>query len=404
MKLGLVTSSFPMGPSEPFAIPEVEALQRIGYEVSVVPVRPAPKLVHGDAEIYVRDSHIAPPISPSVLGAALGEAIADLRLSLGSIRPVFRSRSAGVLIKNAYVIPKALWLADIVKRKGIQHIHAYWASVPATVAMVASHVAQVPWSFTAHRWDIAEDNLLGEKSETASFIRAIDIRGAQEIEQTVGRTLPQLNVVHVGVKMPKVEIGRKSSVSKRGGVDLRVITPANFVEKKGHAYLVEAAKILAKDDRKVHFDLVGDGPLREGIEQQASGLNLMSFLGQMPHSELMARMRQGEWDVLVLPSIVDSQGEREGIPVSLMEAMSYGLPVVSTDTGGISELLHGGAGMMVSQRDPHALAEAVSTLIDDVGEWERLSKMGRQRVEESFSATRTAEELDLLFRTSVDAQ
>lgn len=175
---------------------------------------------------------------------------------------------------------------------------------------------------------------------------------------------------------------------------------ANFVEIKGHVYLVEAVRLLRGRGVRVRMDLAGDGPLRGPIEHKVRDYGLeeeVKFLGPVPHERLMAQLQTGAWDLMVLPSIEDQAGAREGIPVSLMEAMSCEIPVISTSTGGIPELLAEGAGVLVPPKDPPALAEAIERLARNPVLRKQLAEAGRQRVQESFSLEKIVAELALRF-------
>jgi len=121
--------------------------------------------------------------------------------------------------------------------------------------------------------------------------------------------------------------------------------------------------------------------------------SMVSFLGVVPHKELLSSYMDGETDVVVLPSVDLGGYAHEGIPVALMEAMACGLPVVSTSTGGIPELLGRGAGIMVPAADPQALAEALESLSLDPELRSQLGAKGRRRIEESFCVERTTHEL-----------
>lgn len=136
------------------------------------------------------------------------------------------------------------------------------------------------------------------------------------------------------------------------------------------------------------------------MRRQVEALGLaenVSFLGQLPHSEVMDLYRRAKVDIVALASLDLGGGEHEGIPISLMEAMSYGVPVVSTTTGGIPELLDKGAGVMVPPADPAAMAEAIDKLVQDPELRERQGDAGRERVEKRFSGEKVADEMIALF-------
>jgi glycosyltransferase involved in cell wall biosynthesis len=209
------------------------------------------------------------------------------------------------------------------------------------------------------------------------------------------RTSPddRVFVAHMGVELAALPEVRRAD--GRGLVPV-VFCPADLIPVKGHRYLIEAVSILRKRGTNLRLWLAGNGELEEELREQTNALGLsdeISFLGLLPHQELMELYRRGEVDVVVLPSVDLGGGEHEGIPVSLMEAMSYRVPVVSTTTGGIPELLGGGAGLLVPPADPGALAGAIGRLVRDPELRERQGDAGRDRVEESFSVEKVANEL-----------
>ena len=194
--------------------------------------------------------------------------------------------------------------------------------------------------------------------------------------------------------MPSARYGKPRH---KNGQEARLVVPANLLEVKGHAYLLEAMRLLVNRGVRVHTDIAGDGPLRKELASRVERLGLqnrVTLLGLLPHEQLLKRMQEGEWDMLVLPSIVTDSGEKEGIPVAIIEAMSCSVPVVSTATGGILELFEGVDGaLLVPPKDPDALAEAIERLIEDTDLRARSVESGRRRVEEGFSVERVAAEL-----------
>ena len=383
-----VTARLPAGDGEPFIVTEALALARRGWDVTVVPVRGSGAIIHGDARRLSAWSH--PLLGPGIFGAALAEAVrrpgATAR-ALGSLRS---SRNGDVRRRNLAVFPKALWLARRARREGVDHIHAHWASTPSTMAMVAAGIAGISWSLTAHRWDIAENNLLGAKAKSACFVRVISAHGAEELRRTVALDGFAPVVVHMGVDLPA------PSDPDPDPEVLRILTPARLVEKKGHEHLLAAVGILRSRGVHVRADIAGDGPLGPALRQRAGELGVaadVAFLGTVSHEELLRRMDAGEWDAVVLPSVITASGELEGIPVALIEALARGLPAVGTETGGTSELLDDGAGILVPPADADALAESLSRLASEPELRAELAQAGRLRVEERFDVERVAEEL-----------
>ena len=394
MRIIYVTSSLPHGKKEAFIIPEIKELKRQGHEILIVPTYPRGEVLHGDAKPLMNHVITRPMVSAGIAEAAVRQFMGNPPAAFELLGCLFRSRSTGVLLRNLVVYPKGLWLADLAREWRADHIHAHWSTVPATMALIAGDTAKLPWSITAHRFDIAENNLLEVKAKRACFIRAINSRGAREIADRVSHGTSPPSVIHMGVDMPSAE---GVEYSHNDGCVSRVVLPANLLEVKGHVYLLGAVRLLAERGVDVHLDLAGDGPLRDRLAGEVEKLALwdrVTFLGLVPHEKLLASMQAGGWDMLVLPSIVTDSGENEGIPVAIIEAMSCGIPVVSTMTGGIPELFEGVKdALLVPPRDPAALAEAIERLIKAPGLRERLIESGRRRVEESFAVERVVAEL-----------
>ena len=404
VKLAYVTSSFPYGHGESFLVAEVDELMRQGHELTIVPTLARGPVVHDDVRRLLPLVERERLLSPSVFLSAVGEARRGPRRLLAALAPVRQSRNAVTLAKNGAVLPKAIWLAARVRERAVEHIHVHWGGTSSTLAMIAADLAGVPWSLTAHRWDIRENNLLRVKANSASFIRAISEDGLRDLERIVGHARAPRHVLHMGVALPD----RPGQTRKRPiGEPLRVLVPANFLEVKGHRFLVDAIAVLGFRGTRVVVELAGSGPLRNEIVRHAAQAGLENecvFLGQLSHSVLLESMDAGRWDAVVLASIETDSGEKEGIPVALLEAMSHGVPVVATSVGGIPELLGDGAGLLVAPRDPVALAHALARLDVEDELRTQLAQRGRERVESQFEVTSVVRELGGLFEAATREQ
>jgi len=377
VKLVYVTSSFPHGPLEAFVLPEIAALERLGHEVWVVPMYPRGSIVHDDAKPHLPRTLSEPLVSRRVLAAAARELPRSPGRGTALLGRIAGTRPR-LAAKNLAVYPKALWLAARIRELGAGHVHAHWAATSATLAMTAAELAEVPWSVTAHRWDIREANLLRAKAQSACFVRAISEAGARELRERVALEGWSPWLLRMGVDLPP------STASIRDGSSLRLLTAANLLPVKGHRHLFEA---LARVEG-ARLDVAGDGPLRAELESQARRLPV-EFLGAVSHPDLLAGLREGRWDAVVLPSVPTPEGDREGVPVSLVEAMAAGVPVVSTTSGAIPELVTEGAGLLVPPGDAAALAAALERLREP-GLRRELSARGRGRVEAEFDVDRVA--------------
>lgn len=409
MRIVYITSSMPYGPGETFVISEVEEVRKQGHEVLVVPMYPRGPVLHTDAKPLLEYVSTQPLLSPRLAKWAAEALVLAPTKTFRALSWLFRSSSAKVLLKNLAVYPKGLWLARLVREWRADHIHAHWAATTATMALVASEVSGIPWSFTAHSWDItdwsfstappvtAKKALLSLKTSRACFVRFISHSGLSKAGIPETGILPKVFVLHMGVELADLSDARRADGEERTPI---ICCPAEFIPVKGHKYLIKAVAILRDRGVDVELRLAGKGELEEELRERSKALKLLDrviFLGMLPHKELMELYRRGAVDAVVLPSVDLGRGEHEGLPVSLIEAMGHRVPVVSTTTGGIPELLGGGAGVMVPPDDPAALAEAIGRLVEDPELRERQGDAGRERVEESFSLEKVANELIVRF-------
>jgi glycosyltransferase involved in cell wall biosynthesis len=276
-----------------------------------------------------------------------------------TIGDLFASKDPG-LLKNAAVTLKGVALADWLVEHKYDHVHAYWLSTPATVALLAARVAGVTWSATAHRWDIYERNALDVKARTAAFVRAISARGAADIWERMPALQERVLHLRLGAAVPEAP-----AQMRRHDGTLRIVCPAALVPVKGHADLLEALHRLRSWGVAVHCTLAGRGWMRQTIEQHAASLGIrtcIDFAGFIPTDELHARYREGRYDAVVLASRANGVTQMEGVPSALIEAMAAGVPVVATDSGSISELVDNHCGWLVPPAHPDALARALLEL------------------------------------------
>jgi hypothetical protein len=174
MRLVYVTVSMPFGVGEEFVIAEVKEWLRRGHEVLIIPRSARGKrVVNQDARCLQQATVGIALWSPRLIATAICEALQHPMRLLKALRVVCGSRNTAILWKNLVVLPKAIWLARLVKRRHVDHIHVHWATTTATMGLIASEWSDIPWSLTAHRGDVVENNLLVQKTRKASFARYI---------------------------------------------------------------------------------------------------------------------------------------------------------------------------------------------------------------------------------------
>lgn len=396
MKICYLTTLAPYGKGETFVLREIDAVQALGHEVVVVPLRPEKDCLDDRYTVFRLGAHSGRCYR---MAARL-----FCRHPLACLKPCLRmlSRAGGFrkAVKNLFFLPKALAVAQYLRACGdFDFIHAHWLATVSTAGYIASAITGIPWGMTGHRWDLYENNGIREKARTAQFVRTISQKGFDYVQTLVcegdrGKVVK----IYLGIDLPN-EL--PAAPARREGGCFALCMPANFVEIKGHRYVVEAFRLLAaRGVRDVHCTFYGEGETREEmlemIERYGLG-KLLSAPGYLPNSELLALYRQRKIDAVLLPSVSLSDSEHEGIPVGLMEAMSYGVPVVSTDTGGIAELIGDGCGCVVEQKNPQAIADAICRLKDDDAFYQSVAENGREKVSASFDNLRNTKALLTLF-------
>ncbi|MDX6481698.1 MAG: hypothetical protein QOG85_2208 [Gaiellaceae bacterium] len=378
-RLVYVASSFPYGRNDVFFGPEVRELRRQGVDVLVVPVRPRGPLTTADAG----DLAVRKPLLDGAIALGLGRELVRAPRRTGEALRLL-APAPHVLFRNLVAFPKAAWLAQVARQWEADHIHAHWAGPPSTVAMIASRLSGIPWSFTAHATEIHANNLLREKSQSAAFVRFI----AAAMEERARATAPGVDesrwtVLRLGLELP-------APPSRVPANDPPVLLlAASFTEGKGHTVLLEAVRELA-GRMKLEVWLAGAGPTEETVRARTQELGLeevVRFCGHVPRAEILEWLSRGKVDLVVLPS------DSEGVPVSLIEALAHGVPAVASDVGGVGELLGGGCGELVPPRDPAALAGAIDRLLASPELRAEYARAGRIRVEQEFAVERVVERL-----------
>jgi colanic acid/amylovoran biosynthesis glycosyltransferase len=397
MKVAIISAKFPFGPKEPFLQAEISALSEYIEDLTIIPTSPPRKLRVADLPALVVG---APLFSFRTFFAAARIWLADPAAVRAAWRSIMTPRvRTAVKLKNIAIFPKALAVAEIVKREGVDHIHSYWLSTPSTVAYIAAQITQKPWSSSAHRWDIYENNLAQQKANSAAFIRIISRRGLSDFRKQISSSLWERSVVlHLGIDVPPNRAAHSIDARSR---PLTLLCAAALIPIKGHDVLLDALARVREAGIPVRCIVAGEGPLRRRIaahiERRALGSHV-TMISNVPHTALLLQIQSGAYDAVVLPSIERRSGNMEGIPVALMEGMAAGLPCISTDSGSITELLDASCGIVVPHGDRDALAKAIITLATDPLRGADLGTRGRQRIEEQYNAHHTAAVLSALLR------
>jgi glycosyltransferase involved in cell wall biosynthesis len=289
------------------------------------------------------------------------------------------------LLKTLAVFPKSVYIAEQLKRDGVRHLHAHYATFPTTMALIIATLNDGTFSFTVHAHDIQVDRtLLPWKLREARFIRSISDFNRRSLEELYPREAPgKIEVIHVGIEPATYE--QSESTALHADVPL-ILCVAAHRPYKGLPILIEACRLLRDQGVRFRCEVVGHGPMRATLEriiEQKSAGDVIALVGPKPQDEVARKMAAASF--FVLPSIIDEYGQMEGIPVSLMEAMASGLAVISTSISGIPELVQDGVtGLLVPPADPIALAGAMRTLLESPECAREMGERGRRKVRAEF--------------------
>jgi glycosyltransferase involved in cell wall biosynthesis/peptidoglycan/xylan/chitin deacetylase (PgdA/CDA1 family) len=394
-KVAYVMSRFPKL-TETFILNEIRTVEQLGVQTEIYPLlRERQGVVHEEAAALVARARFQPMLSMPVVMANLETVFRRPAAYFSVWSEVLRGTwgSANFFFGAVGILPKCIWMARQMQHDGIGHVHAHFANHPAVAAFTVHRLTGIPFSFTAHGSDLHVDRrMLPQKVAAASFVVAISsYNKAMIVEECLGRHADKVHVVHCGVDPEWFGQRRVSPGRSR----FEIVCVASFEIVKGHRYLIRACEQLLSRGVDFACHLVGDGPRKAEIERQIvlSGLSDVVMLHGARTRLEVARM-VARSDAAVLASAPTRNGKREGIPVALMEAMSAGLPVIATRTGGIPELVHHERnGLLVPPADADALADALERLASDATLRERMGRAGRETILREFDQLQCAADL-----------
>lgn len=371
--------------SHTFILREVEALRALGIEVLTCSIRtPDAAEFRGEEELRARADTfyvLAAARNPLRLLAAHARAFAHSpRGWLSALALAWRIRPPGLkaLLWQMFYFLEAGVLAEHLRARGVQHLHNHFGNSSCSVAMLASVISGIPFSFTEHGPAIffeAERWAIGEKVARARFVVAIShFCRSQLMLFSRPADWGKIAIVHCGVTPSAY--GRQP----RGAFGKRLIFVGRLDPVKGAPLLIEAFARILPDHPEARLTIVGDGPSRAGAEARARGLGIapsVTFAGFRAQTEV-ARMLE-EADLLILPSFA------EGVPVVLMEAMASRIPVIASRVAGVQELVGDGVtGFTVPPGDVATLAERIGRILSDPDAARAMGEAGRRVVEAEF--------------------
>ncbi len=401
-KIAFILSQFPET-HETFILREFRALEEKGIDFKILSLKPCrDKVVHPEAKELIKQTEYGLAHSSWAIAHSLIHPIRTMQ-TLGYVLGSYW-KNPKELIKTLYVWLECLYFTRLIKREKISHIHSHWATMPTTAAAILSKLTGRPFSFTAHAWDIfVNSNGLVNKIKDAKFVVTCTDYNRRYLQSLVTRDTKVTGVAskiyrnYHGINLDEFGVLQTSSVSEP---QLKILAIGRLVETKGFEYLIKACAILR--DKGVDFEcrIVGSGPLERKLKLSVVSYQLsdkVRLLGIQTQEEI--KKLYGEAMILVQPSVMAGNGDRDGIPNVIIEAMTMGLPVVATSISGIPEVvIDGKAGILIPEKDALALANAMEQLWRSQQLREMLALNGRALIEEKFNVEKNTEELIDIFQ------
>ncbi|MGH3459452.1 glycosyltransferase family 4 protein [Aeromicrobium sp.] len=392
--------------SQTFIVNEVLALERRGLRLDIVSLVHSGETVVQPQVAYVqaRVTYLDEPVSPLRAHAAAFAASPRRYLSalwLCVRRPGLATGygDCSTMECLTHAVRVAASIEDL-RRSGDEpvHVHAHFAHDPALVGMLTAMLTGLPFSFTGHARDLLQipARSLAARAERATTLVTCCETNADYIRSTLpdGSEVP-IEVIHHGV-----DLRRFSPTTHTPDHVPVLVSIGRLVEKKGFDDLLRA---LAH--RPEHFTcrIYGDGPLHDELVRLRDNLGLaerVEFMGARDSDEIVAALADA--DAFVLTPTTTDDGDRDGIPNVLVEAMACGLPVVTTTAGGIAELVeHDVNGLLGAPEDISSIAHSIGRLLDDPQLRTRLGAAGRSKVESDFDVETAARRLEAIYSSGV---
>lgn len=380
--------------SQTFIVNEMLALKRLGVDLVIVASKGSDEaLIHEKCDALDAPVYYMPQPSAELLkqiSVTQYEKLADPPKNLD-----LEAMAGGRSQKDFFTRLQVAMTIPLIQSLGIDHIHGHFATWGAAAGSMMSALTGIPFSFTAHARDIFHQSIqndqLAERIAQARFTITVsdyNKRYLEEILRAHGKSGKIIRLYNgMDLKALRAEGG-----AKEAGLFVSV---GRLVQKKGFQYLIEACKHLKGLGKPFHCVIIGEGEERPALENLLARYQLekeLSFLGAKSQGEVLDIIRRAT--AFVLPCIVTEDGDRDGLPTVILEAMALGTPVISTDIAGIPEMISDGqSGLLVPEKDARRLAGAMGKLLDSEGDRERYAAAARAKAVEDFDLHHNAMKL-----------
>jgi len=384
--IGYVVKVYPRF-SETFIVTELLAREAAGETLTVFALRPSqdPRFHPQLARVAAPVRYLPRPSKPSLLWAALREAEPWVGDGVARALPELLASEADEAIA-------AVALAQHAREERLTHLHAHFATSAAVVARLASLITGIPYSFTAHAKDLFHESVDPARLRTliadAAYVATVSAFNVAHLRGIAPDDADRIHLVPNAIEVERFAYRRP--VRPAGA--LRVAAVGRLVEKKGFDVLLDAFAVLRATGIDAELTLAGGGELADELSDRVRTLGLQDAVrmpGPLSQCEVTQLLRES--DVFAAPCIVGSDGNADGLPTVLLEAMATGVPCVSTPVTGIPEVvIDGETGLLTSPGDPAALATALRRVAQGSVDIVALAEAARSLVERRHDARNQA--------------
>jgi len=289
---------------------------------------------------------------------------------------------------NVYALPP---IADRIKQDKFDILHAGFGNRPATAAMILSDLTRIPFSFETHAYDLFVDfPFAAEKIERASKIFTISNYNRQYLTEQLACPLSKITVIRVPFNKRYCD-----TIADKIKKNNLVVSACRLHPIKGLEHAIEAFHLLFKEGVSVRFLIIGDGPLNSQLRSRVEELSLsdrITFLGDISNEQTLEYI--AEATVFLLPSVIAANGDRDGIPTSLIEAMYLKTPVISSRVSGIPELVdHGVNGFLTAPGKVEEISQRLKDLLSDESLRIQMGERAREKVKREFNISDNSDKL-----------
>ena len=394
--------------TETFVAEEIEAIRSQNVDVRIISL-----LSPGSGPVQTISRQLLPCTwyAPRLLNYALWKAQCHflrkssrlyLRLLATLLRQPYPRQPLRLFVKRLVVFLKAVSAAHHLQGSGVELLHAHFAWLAGAASWICARLLDRPFTVTVHAYDLYsyKNDLIRLVSREASNVIVISESNRSSVAALGTCPLESIAVVHCGVNLTRFASPPERQRDRPAGGPLKILSVGSLVAKKGHSHLVAACRLLRERGLDFVCTIIGGGPEESVLREQVRACGLqcrVKLTGACTHPEIIAAYHGH--DLFVLASVVASDGDRDGIPVVLMEAGVVGLPIISTDVSGIPELIRDGqTGCLLPPANPAALADAIAALAADPGLRAHLGQNVRALVEAEFNIEKSTVQLAGLFR------